>query len=43
MPQIDGYAFVRAVRARPRSAEVPAMALTAYVRAEDAELAKKAR
>ncbi len=42
MPEVDGYAFIRTVRARATGADVPAIALTAYARAEDAQLAKSA-
>ncbi|HEX6243660.1 MAG TPA: ATP-binding protein [Polyangiales bacterium] len=37
MPDVDGYALIRAVRARPAEAGggIPALALTAYARAED--------
>jgi len=37
LPQMDGYAFIRAVRARPakEGGRVPAAALTAYARPED--------
>jgi PAS domain S-box-containing protein len=42
MPEIDGYSFLRSVRARPEGAEIPAIALTAYARSEDAELARRA-
>ncbi len=40
MPEMDGYTFIRSVRSRADSAHVPAIALTAYARAEDAERAK---
>jgi len=42
MPEMDGYAFMRGVRSRPVGANVPAIALTAYARAEDTERAKRA-
>ncbi|HLK35447.1 MAG TPA: ATP-binding protein [Polyangiaceae bacterium] len=42
MPEMDGYAFVRRVRARDTGADIPAIALTAYARAEDAERALRA-
>jgi CheY-like chemotaxis protein len=42
MPEMDGYSFMRGIRSRPSSAQVPAIALTAYARSEDAELAKRA-
>lgn len=37
MPDEDGYVFIRKLRARPRDAggRIPAVALTAYARAED--------
>ena len=37
MPEMDGYAFIRRVRASPvaRGARTPAVALTAYARRED--------
>ena len=36
MPEMDGYQFMRALRARePRVGRVPALALTAFARAED--------
>jgi CheY-like chemotaxis protein len=35
MPGRDGYSLIRAVRARRESATLPAVALTAFVRAED--------
>jgi CheY-like chemotaxis protein len=37
MPEQDGYALIRQVRARPpeRGGEIPAVALTAYARTED--------
>ncbi len=40
MPEMDGYAFMRTLRAR--SVVVPAIALTAYARAEDVEQARLA-
>ena len=36
MPDIDGYDFVRELRARQRGARVPAIALTAYAGVDDA-------
>jgi signal transduction histidine kinase len=44
MPGEDGYAFVRGVRAQEwrRGGRVPALALTAHVRPEDAEQARSA-
>lgn len=35
MPKCDGYSLIRAVRKRQENAAVPAIALTAFVRAED--------
>ena len=35
MPEMDGYEFIRRVRARHPSRELPAAALTAFARAED--------
>jgi CheY-like chemotaxis protein len=36
MPNMDGYQFMRAVRAaEPRNDRIPALALTAFARAED--------
>ena len=41
MPAMDGYEFIRAVRSRPRDkgGQTPALALSAYVRSEDRQLA----
>ncbi len=39
MPGEDGYTFVRRLRAAERTKELPAIALTAYARAEDRERA----
>jgi PAS domain S-box-containing protein len=41
MPDMDGYAFVRHLRARPaaQGGHIPALALSAFARAEDRELA----
>ncbi len=41
MPDMDGYAFVRQLRARPaaQGGHIPALALSAFARAEDRELA----
>ena len=39
MPGGDGYAFLERVRAAPRTRDVPALALTAYARAEDRDRA----
>lgn len=37
MPEIDGYALLRELRKRPRTAQTPAVALTGYGRGEDVE------
>jgi PAS domain S-box-containing protein len=42
MPQADGYAFIQRLRARATGSGVPAIALTAYARSEDAERAVRA-
>jgi CheY-like chemotaxis protein len=42
MPEMDGYALVRRMRARDETAGVPAIALTAYARSEDAAHAMRA-
>jgi CheY-like chemotaxis protein len=39
MPEMDGYAFIRNVRSGVGATEVPAIALTAYARGEDARQA----
>jgi PAS domain S-box-containing protein len=41
MPEVDGYEFMRALRARPREkgGAVPALALSAFARAEDRQRA----
>jgi CheY-like chemotaxis protein len=39
MPEMDGYAFLRRLRSRATTADIPAIALTAYARQEDAERA----
>jgi CheY-like chemotaxis protein len=42
MPEVDGYGFIRRVRAIDSTADVPAIALTAYARAIDVEAARRA-
>jgi PAS domain S-box-containing protein len=42
MPGMDGYSFMRSIRSRDTGADVPAIALTAYARALDAERAFRA-
>jgi CheY-like chemotaxis protein len=42
MPEIDGYGFLRSFRASVARACVPAIALTAYAREEDADNAGRA-
>jgi CheY-like chemotaxis protein len=43
MAGVDGYSFMRSVRARPDAgARIPAIALTAYARGEDADRAARA-
>jgi PAS domain S-box-containing protein len=42
MPEMDGYDFMRRLRSTGRSADVPAIALTAYARPSDAALAMSA-
>jgi CheY-like chemotaxis protein len=39
MPQMDGYEFIRRLRSRDAAGPVPALALTAFVRPEDAKRA----
>jgi signal transduction histidine kinase/ActR/RegA family two-component response regulator len=39
MPETDGYAFVRSLRSRVSAGTMPAIALTAYARNEDADRA----
>jgi CheY-like chemotaxis protein len=39
MPQQSGYDLVRLIRSDPRLAAVPVLALTAYTRAEDRDIA----
>lgn len=42
MPGMDGYSFMRTVRSRGTGGDVPAIALSAYARAEDAARAMRA-
>jgi two-component system CheB/CheR fusion protein len=42
MPEMDGYALIRALRAKPGCAKVPAIAVTGMGRLEDAERAREA-
>jgi PAS domain S-box-containing protein len=42
MPGMDGYAFLRALREKPRHATTPAIALTGFGRPEDVEKARQA-
>jgi CheY-like chemotaxis protein/two-component sensor histidine kinase len=42
MPEMDGYSLIRRVRSGDGAREVPAIALTAHARAEDAQLAIRA-
>jgi signal transduction histidine kinase len=42
MPEMDGYSLIRSLRSRSAGASVPAIALTAYARAEDADRAIRA-
>ena len=42
LPDMDGYAFIRKVRSQHPHRSVPAIALTAYARGEDAERALEA-
>lgn len=37
MPQMNGYEFIRQVRALPQGGQIPALALTAFARHEDQE------
>jgi CheY-like chemotaxis protein len=39
---MDGYSLIRKIRSRDIGGDVPAIALTAYARAEDAARAKRA-
>ncbi len=42
MPEMDGYAMMKRIRSRDVGADTPALALTAYARADDAEHARRA-
>ncbi len=42
MPEMDGYALIRNLRSTRSSAELPAIALTAYTRSEDEDRARRA-
>ncbi len=42
MPEMDGYAFMRGLRARDSGGDVPAIAVTAYARPEVVERARGA-
>jgi signal transduction histidine kinase/ActR/RegA family two-component response regulator len=42
MPEMDGYALLQRIRSQESGGGVPAIALTAYARAEDAERARSA-
>jgi two-component system CheB/CheR fusion protein len=42
MPEMDGYEFLQALRAKPRYGETPAIALTGFGRDEDVEQALEA-
>jgi CheY-like chemotaxis protein len=37
MPEINGYEFIRRIRALPQGQQIPALALTAFARQEDQE------
>jgi CheY-like chemotaxis protein len=39
MPEMDGYSFMHRIRSRDSGGTVPAIALTAYARGEDADRA----
>jgi CheY-like chemotaxis protein len=39
MPKVDGLELIRTLRQRPKGARVPAIALTAHVRTEQAQAA----
>jgi PAS domain S-box-containing protein len=41
MPEMDGYSFIRRIRSNKSGADLPAIALTAFARADDAERAKR--
>jgi len=42
MPEMDGYSFIRRIRSSESGKDLPAIALTAYARASDAAVAKRA-
>jgi signal transduction histidine kinase/CheY-like chemotaxis protein len=42
MPEMDGYELLQALRARPRTAAIPAIAITGFGQDEDAERARAA-
>jgi CheY-like chemotaxis protein len=42
MPEVDGYELLRHLRIRNAGRDLPAIALTAYARQEDAEKARQA-
>lgn len=42
MPGMDGYEFLRSLRANPRYERTPAIALTGFGRDEDIELSRQA-
>jgi signal transduction histidine kinase/ActR/RegA family two-component response regulator len=42
MPEMDGYALMKRIRSRATGGDVPAIALTAFARPQDAERARRA-
>ncbi len=42
MPEMDGYSLIRHIRSREWGGQTPALALTAYARAVDGDLARRA-